>query len=225
MRIVYVCDEYPPAVAGGIGTAVAVLARGMVEAGHRVSVVGFYDRRLCPQERSDCDQGVLVYRYPHSTGSPVSALASRWRLRKILREMHRRAPIDVIEWPDYGGRYLAGIHGMVDIVKVHGGWVSHRVHGLGPRRRGLEYLELRMLRVIRNWIGVSQWFNNEWREFTKSPPRRGNNCLQSSRYRRLYTREVARFKYCRLFRRLQEEKRGSRLSGSGRDVPSGQPEL
>jgi glycosyltransferase involved in cell wall biosynthesis len=172
MHIVYICNEYPPTVAGGIGTAVAVLARGMLKAGHRVSVIGFYRRDTGVREQLECDQGVSVYRYVIGPGTAIGSVVSRWRLREIIKKIHLRTPIDVIEWPDFGGWYLAGIRGITDVVKVHGGYVSHRVHGLVPRKPIREYLELRTLRVIKNWVGVSQWFNNEWRELTGSTPQR-----------------------------------------------------
>ncbi|MFM7215516.1 MAG: glycogen/starch synthase, partial [Verrucomicrobiota bacterium] len=43
MRIVFVCNELPPASAGGIGPAVATLALGLARLGHPVTVVGVYD--------------------------------------------------------------------------------------------------------------------------------------------------------------------------------------
>ena len=173
MHIVYVCDEYPPTVAGGIGTAVAVLARGMVKAGHRVTVVGFYPNGLGVRNSTEHDDGVVVHRYVLRDGNKAIAHAiARWLLRERIKSIHSQHPIDVIEWPDFGGWYLKSIRGIVDVVKVHGGSISHRVHGLAKRKLFKEYLELRTLRLIPNWIGVSQWFNDEWRVFSKAKLRR-----------------------------------------------------
>jgi glycosyltransferase involved in cell wall biosynthesis len=167
MHIVSIYHEYPPTVAGGIGTGVAVLARGMARAGHRVTVVGFYAG--VRNDRIDYDNGVAVHRYALA-GNPI---VRRWRLRQRLKKIHSDVPIDVIEWTDYGGWYLTSVCGATDVVKVHGGQISHRIHGFEKRRtRGKEYLELHTLRKIPNWIGVSQWFNDEWRQFLGVSPKR-----------------------------------------------------
>jgi glycosyltransferase involved in cell wall biosynthesis len=169
MHILYICDEYPPTVAGGIGTAVAVLARGMVRRGHRVSVLGLYNGPL----RIENDEGVIVQRLPaprlHRT---LYWLLSRWQIRAALRKLNAETPIDIIEWPDWDGQYLFGIRGVTDVLKVHGGRVSHRVHGVGPKLVVREFFELRMMRKMGNWIGVSQWFNEEWKSFSGARPTR-----------------------------------------------------
>lgn len=169
MHIVYICHEYPPSVAGGIGTAVAVLARGMVRRGHTVSVLGIYKGRGSVES----DEGVTVHRLPeHPSHRTVYWLTSRWQLRQALRQLHAETPVDIIEWPDWDGQRLFGIRGIRDVLKVHGGRVSHRVHGLGPKLPVREFFELRMMRNMKNWVGVSQWFNEEWKTFSGARPAR-----------------------------------------------------
>jgi glycosyltransferase involved in cell wall biosynthesis len=169
MHILYICHEYPPAVAGGIGPAVATIGRGMVQAGHRVSALGF-DNAAGVEN----DQGVRVYRY---TRPPARRLLRWWQHRRFLQrqilDLHAREPIDLIEWPDFGGWYWRKIPGVVDVVKVHGTTISHRIHGIQPNRQiATEALELRTLRRIPNWIGVSHWFNAEWRAYANVKPAR-----------------------------------------------------
>ncbi len=169
MHIVYPCNEYPPQKSGGIGTAVATLARGMAAAGHRVTAIGLYDQSEPVVE----DQGVAIRRLR----MPRTNRLTRWwvarrQLYQALLELHRREPIDVIEWPDYQGWYWKSIPGVCDIVKVHGTLMSHRIHGFHKRIWEIEQLELRTLRNILNWIGVSQWFNDEWKRIARVTPRR-----------------------------------------------------
>ena len=40
MKIVFVCNEYPPRPHGGIGTFVHTIARALLQKGHQVTVVG-----------------------------------------------------------------------------------------------------------------------------------------------------------------------------------------
>jgi glycosyltransferase involved in cell wall biosynthesis len=89
-----------------------------------------------------------------------------------LRALNAETPVDIIEWPDFGGWHLFDIPGATNVLKVHGGHVSHRVHGLGPRLPVREFFELRMMRRMRNWIGVSHWFNEEWKSYSGTVPAR-----------------------------------------------------
>lgn len=168
MHIVYPCDEYPPAVAGGIGPAVATLARGMAAAGNNVTSIGLYRQG----EPAANDAGVTVRREQIRQKHPlVNWWVERRQLYDALVEIHRREPIDVIEWPDYRGWYWKAIPGVTNVVKVHGTMMSHRIHGQTRRRWIGEFFELRTLRRILNWIGVSHWFNEEWKQIAGVVPR------------------------------------------------------
>ncbi len=62
LRLLFLCDEYPPGKHGGIGTAVQSLGRTLVQMGHDVTVAGLYD----PSYGGDAffaDQGVHVHRF------------------------------------------------------------------------------------------------------------------------------------------------------------------
>ncbi|MDV7140118.1 glycosyltransferase family 4 protein [Maribacter sp. TH_r10] len=43
MKILFFCDEYPPAKTGGIGSATKIVAEELVKRGHEIFVVGNYD--------------------------------------------------------------------------------------------------------------------------------------------------------------------------------------
>lgn len=61
MNILYLCDEYPPAKTGGIGTVTKVVAEAMVQKGHTVYVLsGRPAGHALPYETSI--NGVIVYR-------------------------------------------------------------------------------------------------------------------------------------------------------------------
>lgn len=47
MNILYLCDEYPPAKTGGIGTVTKVVAEAMVQKGHTVYVLSGRPRGTC----------------------------------------------------------------------------------------------------------------------------------------------------------------------------------
>ncbi len=169
MHIVYPCNEYPPRKSGGIGTAVATLGRAMAAAGHKVVSIGSYPE----SEPPIIDQGVTVYRlrWPR-INRLVNFVLARWQVHRAILELHRSDPIDIIEWSDFDSMYWRPIPGVVNVVKVHGPTMSHRIHGFALRRWHVEQLELRTLRSMKNWVGVSHWFNEEWKQVAGVTPKR-----------------------------------------------------
>jgi|KBSSwiStaDraftv2_1062776.scaffolds.fasta_scaffold17740_4 glycosyltransferase involved in cell wall biosynthesis len=169
LHVAFVCDEYPPALSGGIGPAVAALARGLAAAGHKVSVIGHYEK-----PSRDDDAGVTIYRlsYPRV---PFAWLVVRKQLRAAIADLHRSQPIDIVEWPDYRGMYWSGLPGVTDVLKIHGTIMSHRVHAVGRnhglRSRIIEILERRAMHAIPYWVGVSATFKEEWKTYLRAEPR------------------------------------------------------
>lgn len=172
MRIIFVCNELPPATAGGIGPAVATLAQGLAGAGHQVTVVGVYD-----EPHSWNLPGVRVhplfhvYRVWYRPFFRAHDLR-RWAIHRALRKLQRTEGIDLVEWPDYEGLFVRPIPGIVDVVRNHGPRISHRLHGLSRQYPAWERREFHTLRTIPNWIGVSQWFMDEWLRITNAHPQR-----------------------------------------------------
>lgn len=125
MNILYICDEYPPGRHGGIGTAVQLLARAMVQRGHNVIVAGFYDWGYGGDDHFE-DEGVKVYRFrcrlaagfweKHAASFTVKAahkmlkilgvlewdiINSLPRYRVFLQSLIQHYAIDIAELPDY----------------------------------------------------------------------------------------------------------------------------
>lgn len=124
MNILFLCDEYPPGRHGGIGTVVQVLARELVNQGHKVVVAGFYDWGYGGESEFE-DQGVKVYRFRRMLSSPAfqkqdsffvrgmykllelsgifqqDIKYSLGKYRKFLEGITTQHAIDIIEMPDY----------------------------------------------------------------------------------------------------------------------------
>lgn len=173
LHICFVCNELPPASAGGIGPCVLTTATRLAERGHAVTVVGLYDR-IHPWHHPGVEVRPIVVDATRSSKArrAVRIITNRLRLRGALAALHHSQPIDVVEWPDFEGLYVAGIPGVVDVVRNHGPIMSHRLYGLEAKRPYIEWLECRTLRTIENWIGVSHWFMDEWLRITGARPRR-----------------------------------------------------
>lgn len=76
MNILFICDEYPPGLNGGIGTMVQLLGRALVQQGHQVYVVGLYPYRYGAADY-EMDHGVKVFRLRYGLKLPVED-TSRW---------------------------------------------------------------------------------------------------------------------------------------------------
>jgi glycogen(starch) synthase len=150
MNILYLCDEYPPGLHGGIGTSVRLLAREMVKLGHRVVVAGLYSLGY-GGENEFYDEGVKVYRFrrlldsnwfknQHSLSARVSIRLLKdtgiieWDIRKSLAVYKKQLEqiitdyqIDIVEMPDYND-YIRFCNSYIPfpilsvpvIVKMHG---------------------------------------------------------------------------------------------------------
>jgi hypothetical protein len=103
LHVVLVSQQYPPNRCGGVGVYTEALARGLVEAGHRVEVVAAGSR-----ETSIWRDGVLVHRAvsPRSPrGIPFGFRVTRRNAARAvavarkIREIHRRSRVDLVEAP------------------------------------------------------------------------------------------------------------------------------
>lgn len=100
LNVCFICNEYPPAAHGGIGTFTRTLGRALVKAGHTVRVVG-------PQQGENAllyeeDDGVSVFRLPRSSGR-LKWFSDRRSVYHTVARWVRSGEVDVIELPDYLG--------------------------------------------------------------------------------------------------------------------------
>lgn len=119
LNICYVCHEYPPAIYGGIGKGCQVLARALVNAGHRARVVGVYPQHYSGPDR-ECDEGVSVARLRRPSPDYASIRSRLLLYRTIARWCHD-GEIDLIEVPDGAGPAAGWPRLPVPVVtRIHG---------------------------------------------------------------------------------------------------------
>lgn len=140
MKILFLCDEYPPCKHGGIGTVTRLLAQEFEKKGNHVVVCGFYPyyRTALATEN---DHGVKVFRFFY--GNKLKLLFSKRKffgrfinvkkefssyvseVKRIIKEHE----IEIIEMPDYyeifrytGPKFIQfPDFGIPKVVKIHGG--------------------------------------------------------------------------------------------------------
>jgi glycosyltransferase involved in cell wall biosynthesis len=123
MKILFICDEYPPGKNGGIGTATQNLSRALVKAGHSIFVAGLYEPGFGGKDEEN-DEGVTVWRkrlpqdrFFKNNYSFFERLAKKTliasgiyqkRVSKAVFDFNifiasliKQHGIDIVEWPDF----------------------------------------------------------------------------------------------------------------------------
>lgn len=151
MHIAFLSNEYPPLPSGGIGTSVQTLARALVAAGRRVTVLGW--GRAAVFE----DRGVTV-RFLGVTGVPkLGWLLNRQRLQAELNRMVREEALAIVEAPDWCGP-AAGLRLACPLVIRCNGSATYFADLLGtPVRPTVRWAEGQALRAAAGVVAVSRF--------------------------------------------------------------------
>jgi len=175
LNILYLCDEYPPCLHGGIGSVTQTLARAVAQKGHKVVVAGFYPYYRIAAEREN-DRGVEVYRFFY--GGKWNLRLSRHKIMglfiniknafdKYVQELNNLVKlykIDIIESPDfleafrYSGPQIIEFteFGVPFVVKLHGSFSivnDHTDKKYGNKNIFLK--EMRLMNFAKSLVAVS----------------------------------------------------------------------
>lgn len=156
MRVVFVCDEYPPGPHGGIGTMVHTLARGLAADGHEVRVLGTYPRDY-PAPDHEVDAGVSVWRARLPRG-PLAWVRARLALRARVFRWCRDGLADVVEVADWGGAAAGWPRLPVPVVaRLHGSATFFAAEMGRTVDRRTRMLEWSSLHRVDYWASTSRY--------------------------------------------------------------------
>ena len=170
VHILFICNEYPPASHGGIGTFVQTLGRELLSQGQQVFVIG-YDSHVT-QEIEENDSGVHVWRIPMirevkfrlgNHNVDPSGVIARIQLSQRVQKLVTQQQIHVVESYDWSGPLWFAPNCPL-IVRLHGASTAYAVfEGKRPDRL-LKYFEKRNLLLANHLVAVS----NHMRKVTLS---------------------------------------------------------
>jgi glycosyltransferase involved in cell wall biosynthesis len=163
MRILFVCNEYPPTPHGGIGTFVYSLARQLTARGQEAVVVGFDPTVQASGWKME--EGVSIYRirspYRDMKGIRVSHyelnpafLLERMYLSKQVNRIVKEKKIDLVESYDWSGP-LWSRPSVPLVVRLHGTNTAHCVYEGLPVSRLLQFVEKRNVNLADELVAVS----------------------------------------------------------------------
>jgi glycosyltransferase involved in cell wall biosynthesis len=163
MRICFLCNEYPPGPHGGIGAMTQVLARTLVQAGHKVRVIGIYLPSY-PAPDYEVDQGVCIWRL-REPARRLSWVSARYRLFRTVAHWSRRGEIDLIEVPDWEG-WAAGWPQLPVpvVVRLNGSAGYFAAEVSQPVNRVTFLLERASLHRADFWCSVSRYTADKTRK-------------------------------------------------------------
>jgi glycosyltransferase involved in cell wall biosynthesis len=174
MHILYLCEEYPPPVIGGIGQVVRLLAEGLVARGHQATVIGQY----WVGERQEYEQhGVTVIKLPRPKKNKVTRndLVRRWLLAHDVRRLVQERDVDIVESPNYmgDGAFLKPFIAQRahHVLRTHGAdSVRAALLGYSPRRFS-KFLESRALQQCGALVLVGLGAGLDYLRILKQPGR------------------------------------------------------
>lgn len=162
MRIIYVCNEYPPTTHGGIGVIVKDLAEGLAEKGHDVAVIG-YDPQV-NIEQQQYENGVLVLRLPMQAYRhwqlgrfvfSLESVLSRKYLSHRLEKLISSFKPDLVESFDWSGPLWKKPSAKL-VVRMHGANTAHQHYENKRISRLLAYFERKNIEFADALCAVSQ---------------------------------------------------------------------
>src|ERR1035438_2712222 len=118
LRLVYLCNEYPPTSHGGLGTFTAMMAAQLAARGHSVHVVGLY---RCKETEREHSAGVAITRLPANMLGMLGVLINRRRIARELSEINAASPIDVVEGPEMSLSQVPRRFPATKLIRMHGG--------------------------------------------------------------------------------------------------------
>ncbi|MCE5308737.1 MAG: glycosyltransferase family 4 protein [Acidobacteriales bacterium] len=164
MKICFVCNEYPPAPQGGIGSFVQGLGQRLAAAGQTVFVIGYLAGARTAEWSSD--DGVRVLRLPEEPRSwlrlnwgpwdlDYADFAQRQSLTRQVSDAVKEHGIDLVESYDWNGPLWSPPHRPL-IVRLHGANTAHAYYEGQRPSRMLRSLEKRNVAMADRLVAVSQ---------------------------------------------------------------------
>ncbi|MEM7086956.1 MAG: glycosyltransferase family 4 protein [Bacteroidota bacterium] len=154
MHIVFLSGEYPLWTSGGVGTFIQTFGRSLMEAGHKVSVVGPGTGK---EELKMHDEGIQIYRLPKNNGFLPNFVYNAYQINKKLKQLHKEDPITIIEAAEGGLALLAKSHPAKKVIRLHGG---HHFFSEAEKRQinwRKGWLEKRSFTKADGFIAISQY--------------------------------------------------------------------
>ncbi|MDK2771735.1 MAG: glycosyltransferase family 4 protein [Flavobacterium sp.] len=120
MHICFISNEYPKEgfPHGGVGTFLKTIAPKLVEAGHKVSVVGI---NYTSSNETSVENGVTIYRLKKNNKKGLTWWLNAKAVNTKIKEINLESPIDIVESAELGLAFIKKIKTIKYVIRLHGG--------------------------------------------------------------------------------------------------------
>ncbi len=160
MKILFICNEYPPHKHGGIGSFTRDIAEGLSAHEHQVTVWGLYHfvNTLTIENIND----VTVFRNSYKPiKSRLSQLHFIFKLNRKLTAFLKENNFDIIECQEWQGLLPFGLKHPGYVVRLHGAAVFFDKILKRTGNRLMHWLEKRTMQKAINIVAVSDYCGRE----------------------------------------------------------------
>ncbi len=183
MKIAFLTPEFPhPKMvsAGGIGTSILNLSKGLIGLGHEVSILVYGQK----DDTFFVENDISFYRIKNIKLKGFSRVLTQRKIEKLINSLVKQSKIDIVEAPDWTG-ITSNIKPICPmIVKLHGSDTYFCHLDSRPVKFWNKFREKRALQNANGLLSVSQYsadLTNELfsleREFTIIP-----NCIDINKF-------------------------------------------
>jgi len=151
MRILYVCNEYPPAHRGGLGIYTQRAAQVMAAKGHLAFVIGYL-----PFVGQRMDGAVTVISLRKWRLPALRALFWRIELKRAIEALVAEKGIDLVEAPESEGWLPFGLNNCKVALRLHMSSTQIQEDTGAKLSRMVRWFERQSLRRNREWLPVSR---------------------------------------------------------------------
>ncbi|MEQ8517556.1 MAG: glycosyltransferase family 4 protein [Cytophagales bacterium] len=164
MKVLFICNEYPPSAHGGIGVVVKNIAEFLSSNGHEALVLG-YDNSI-KNNLKETINGVVVIRLKNNFDNSkkikigryflsLSPIRKRYYLSSKLRQIEKDFKPDLIESYDWSGPLLLKPKSTL-IVRMHGAHSAHQYYLNKPFSKLMYFFEKRNVKMADQLCAVSK---------------------------------------------------------------------
>lgn len=156
MRILFVCNEYPPSVHGGIGSFTRDIAEGLVNAGHNIIIFGLYNG--LDKDIDETINGVRVIRKKYkAVHSRLNLAWFVWKLNNALKKFLKEESFDIVECQEWQGLLPFGLNHPAYVVRIHGASIFFDKLLNRPGNRLTHWLEIKTMQKAGHLVAVSDY--------------------------------------------------------------------
>ena len=164
MHIIFLTHEYPKQGlnSGGVGSFVNYLAESLVKNGIIVSVVGINNNY---NNEKSIVKGVNIYRIKLSKWKYAKFLQNTIRIRRLLFEINKKTPIDIVEGSELSFAFLPLKTNYTKVIRMHGG---HHFFSLELNSKPAfwrSYQERKSFYKADAFIAVSNYVGNQTKKY------------------------------------------------------------